>query len=445
MKTNLLLGEAEEPPSRQTAASQLSTKPHRLISPHSPTLPSLGAVVTRLERFPIGPATRAFRKRFYPEVEPTEWNDWRWQLRNRIRTLAELERIFALSDDERDAVAAPHRLAAASASRPIMRASWAATTRSEPLRRTHIMVGDEYRADAGRGGRSARRGPRHGRAGPRPSLSRPRAVPDHRHLLDLLPLLHALAHGRQAGRRVPVQPSAMGQGARLSSTAHPEIRDVLLSGGDPLTHRRRQAGLSARPAARDQACRVRPHRHQDAGRAAAAHDPDADEDAEEAPSAVDEPALHPSGRADAGGDRGLTARLADAGIPLGSQTVLLKGINDERRHAEDADARPAEAPRAALLPLSVRSDQRLRPFPHHASTRASRSSARCAATPPAMPMPIYRRRRAGRRRQDPAVCPIRAWAATATTCCSRISRARSIAIPIRTERWRADRTRIAAE
>ena len=69
MKMNLLLGEAEEPPSRQTATSQLSTKPHRLISPHSPALPPLGAVVTRLERFPIGPATRAFRKRFYPEVE----------------------------------------------------------------------------------------------------------------------------------------------------------------------------------------------------------------------------------------------------------------------------------------------------------------------------------------------------------------------------------------
>ena len=104
MKMNLLLGEAEEPPSRQTATSQLSTKPHRLISPHSPTLPSLGAVVTRLERFPIGPVTRTFRKRFYPEAEATEWNDWRWQARKRIRTLAELERLFVLSDDERDAV-----------------------------------------------------------------------------------------------------------------------------------------------------------------------------------------------------------------------------------------------------------------------------------------------------------------------------------------------------
>ena len=104
MKTNLLLGEAEEPPSRRTATSQISINQHRLISPQSQQLPTLGAVVTRLERFPIGPVTRAFRKRFYPNVEATEWNDWRWQARKRIRTLAELERIFVLSDDERDAV-----------------------------------------------------------------------------------------------------------------------------------------------------------------------------------------------------------------------------------------------------------------------------------------------------------------------------------------------------
>ena len=53
--------------------------------------------------------------------------------------------------------------------------------------------------------------------------------------------------------------------------AHPEIRDVLLSGGDPLTMARRPARLAARAAARDPARRVRAHRHQGAGRAAAAH------------------------------------------------------------------------------------------------------------------------------------------------------------------------------
>ena len=39
-------------------------------------------------------------------IPPRDWNDWRWQLRNRIRDLAGLERILHLTDDERAAVSA---------------------------------------------------------------------------------------------------------------------------------------------------------------------------------------------------------------------------------------------------------------------------------------------------------------------------------------------------
>jgi len=212
MKMNLLLGEAEEPPSRQTAASQLSTKPHRLISPHSPTLPSLGAVVTRLERFPIGPATRAFRKRFYPEIEPTEWNDWRWQARKRIRTLAELERLFVLSDDERDAVVR-HQGSLPLGITPYYASLMSREDALEPLRRTHIPVGTEYlktpgEADdpLGEDGHTAAPGLVH---------RYPDALPGHRILLDLLPLLHPLAHGGRGRRRLHLQPAAMGRGAQL--------------------------------------------------------------------------------------------------------------------------------------------------------------------------------------------------------------------------------------
>ncbi len=85
----LLLGEPEEPPSRPTAAPQLFTKPHRPINALSPVAaPHLGAVVVRMERFPVGPATRAFRKRFFPEIDLLQWSDWRWQARSRIRSLA---------------------------------------------------------------------------------------------------------------------------------------------------------------------------------------------------------------------------------------------------------------------------------------------------------------------------------------------------------------------
>src|SRR5690242_9718152 len=56
-------------------------------------------------RFPISQQLRAFYRRFWPGTGPVEWNDWRWQMRTRIRTLEELARVFRLSEDEYAAVA----------------------------------------------------------------------------------------------------------------------------------------------------------------------------------------------------------------------------------------------------------------------------------------------------------------------------------------------------
>ncbi len=50
------------------------------------------------------PATRAFRRQFFPEVSEAQWNDWRWQIAHRVRTRAELERVLVLSPDEREAI-----------------------------------------------------------------------------------------------------------------------------------------------------------------------------------------------------------------------------------------------------------------------------------------------------------------------------------------------------
>ena len=85
-------------------------------------------------------------------------------------------------------------------------------------------------------------------------------------------------------------------------------------------------------------------------------------DAEEVPPAVDEPAFHASRRTDAGRRAGLR-RLADAGIPLCGQMVLLKGVNDDPADDEAADARPVEDPREAVLPAPVRRDRRVGAFP----------------------------------------------------------------------------------
>ena len=37
------------------------------------------------------------RKELFPNVTDAEWNDWRWQVRNRIETLEELKKGYPLS------------------------------------------------------------------------------------------------------------------------------------------------------------------------------------------------------------------------------------------------------------------------------------------------------------------------------------------------------------
>src|SRR5205085_8841759 len=48
--------------------------------------------------------TRAFRRLHFSDVTTRDWNDWRWQSRHRIRTLAQLEKMLRLSDEEREAL-----------------------------------------------------------------------------------------------------------------------------------------------------------------------------------------------------------------------------------------------------------------------------------------------------------------------------------------------------
>ena len=47
-------------------------------------------------RLTVSQRSDAFRRRFYPQAAVRDWNDWRWQNRNRVRALADLERMFSL-------------------------------------------------------------------------------------------------------------------------------------------------------------------------------------------------------------------------------------------------------------------------------------------------------------------------------------------------------------
>ena len=126
-------------------------------------------------------------------------------------------------------------------------------------------------------------------------------------------------------------------------------------------------------------------------------------------------------------------RLADAGIPLGSQTVLLKGVND--------DVATLKKLFHALLKIRVRpyylyqcdpisgsshfrTTRRQGPRDHRGSCAATRPATPCRTTSSTPPAAAARSR----------CCRTPSSAATATTCCCATSPASSAGIPIPTVR-----------
>ncbi len=70
-----------------------------------PVARETSVVEPRDSDFVVSERSRAFRARFFPDVVDAQWNDWKWQLRNRVRDLSSLDRILNLTDEERAMVA----------------------------------------------------------------------------------------------------------------------------------------------------------------------------------------------------------------------------------------------------------------------------------------------------------------------------------------------------
>ena len=51
-------------------------------------------------KFKTSQKTTLFRKKYFPAISSAEWNDWHWQLRNRICDLDTLKRLINLTEDE---------------------------------------------------------------------------------------------------------------------------------------------------------------------------------------------------------------------------------------------------------------------------------------------------------------------------------------------------------
>ena len=266
--------------------------------------------------------SQTFRKKFFPGISNSEWNDWHWQIKNRIRDINTLSRIIRLSEDEYLAILChkgplpvsitPYYLSLIDENNPL-----------HPLRRTVVPVKREYLHSFGE-----EKDPLcEEQHSPVPGLVH--RYPD-RVLFLVTDFCSTYCRYCTRSRRV-------GDGGEVNSQQWekaleyientPSIRDVLISGGDPLTlsdeklewllSRLRQIphveflriGTKV-PVVLPQRItpslvRMLKHYH---------------------PLWMSIHFTHPEELTIE--NRKACCRLADAGIPLGSQTVLLKGIND---------------------------------------------------------------------------------------------------------------------
>ena len=321
MKKQIVFVEEEEPPGRVAQTRQNNACP----GPVAPHLVSLTRNLAHpVPRLTISPRSHAFRKQFFPEASVRDWNDWRWQNRNRIRDLRELARIIEPSADEREAIER-HTGPLPIGITPYYASLLHATDPTQPLRKSVIPVTGEYLRSPGEADDPL--GEDHD--SPVPGLV-------HRYPDRVLFLVTGIcttycryctrsrlvgAAGEKAIRRSDHE-AALDYIERT-----PTIRDVLLSGGDPLsldddkleyllTRLKKiphvefvRIGTKV-PAVLPQ--RITPALLRLFRRYGpvwlSIHFTHPDEITPEVAEAC--------------------GRLADAGVPLGSQTVLLAGIND---------------------------------------------------------------------------------------------------------------------
>ena len=167
------------------------------------------------------------RKAHFPDATARDWNDWRWQLKNRIRDLDGLERLFQLSADEREAVT---KLAGRL---PLGITPYYAglVAESPALRRTKIPVSAEFVRSPGEYDDPL------GEDSHNPVPGLVHTYPDK--VLFLVTDFCATycrycMRSRLVGKGTFLPDHAMWERALAYIRDHTEIRDVLLSGGDPL-------------------------------------------------------------------------------------------------------------------------------------------------------------------------------------------------------------------
>ena len=323
MESDALLNEEFEPPGCPAGLAGGESLSGSFLPPwteadHQPV------TAAKAHRFKESRHAREFRRRFFPDATDREWRDWHWQFRNRIRDADTLSQMILLSEDERQAFLHPGG-ALPFAITPYYASLLDASDARQPIRRTVVPVIDERFHAPGEAGDPLNE-----------DMSSPVPGIVHRYPDRVLFLVTSLCsthcryctRSRLVGNNVRNISAEQWDRAIAYIEENDHIRDVLLSGGDPLTlSDDALSGLLSRLRAiphveilriGTKAPVVMPQRITPALTRMlkryhplwmSIHVTHPDELTPEMTRAC--------------------VRLADAGIPLGSQTVLLLGINDD--------------------------------------------------------------------------------------------------------------------
>ena len=101
MKTAQVVAEEPPGPSVQHVSNSQQANGHSVATDIRKGSASIRSAAAR---FCVSERSADFLHRYYPDATVENWNDWRWQNRNRVRTLAELSRMIELSAEETEAI-----------------------------------------------------------------------------------------------------------------------------------------------------------------------------------------------------------------------------------------------------------------------------------------------------------------------------------------------------
>ncbi len=176
---------------------------------------------------------REFTSRRAPafrDVPDEKWNDWRWQLSHRLNTVEEIERVFPLTDSEKKALSSAGLFRVEIT--PYFISLILPDDPHDPIRRQIIPTADEILPFTGMMEDSLAED----RHSPVPGLVH--RYPDR---VLMLVTTQCASYCRYCTRsRIVGDPSATFTRSELDAQIdylkqNPQVRDVLLSGGDPLT------------------------------------------------------------------------------------------------------------------------------------------------------------------------------------------------------------------